>query len=29
MIDKNKMANILKLKPQQMIVVAQTVGYPK
>jgi SagB-type dehydrogenase family enzyme len=28
-IDKAKMAEIMKLKPQQMIMIAQTVGYPK
>ncbi len=28
-IDKTKMAEILKLKPQQLIIMAQTVGYPK
>lgn len=28
-IDKTKMAEILKLRPQQLIIMAQTVGYPK
>ena len=28
-IDKTKMAEILKLKPQQLVIMAQTVGYPK
>jgi SagB-type dehydrogenase family enzyme len=28
-IDKAKMAEIMKLKPEQMIIIAQTVGYPK
>jgi hypothetical protein len=28
-IDKTKMANILGLRPQQLIIMAQTVGYPK
>lgn len=28
-IDKTKMAEILKLKPEQLIIMAQTVGYPK
>jgi len=28
-IDRTKMANILGLRPQQLIIMAQTVGYPK
>lgn len=28
-IDRIKMANILGLRPQQLVVMAQTVGYPK
>jgi len=28
-IDKTKMANILGLRPQQLVILAQTVGYPK
>jgi SagB-type dehydrogenase family enzyme len=28
-IDKTKMAEILKLKPEQLVIMAQTVGYPK
>jgi SagB-type dehydrogenase family enzyme len=28
-IDKAQMADILKLRPQQLIIMAQTVGYPK
>jgi SagB-type dehydrogenase family enzyme len=28
-VDKTKMAEILKLKPQQLVIMAQTVGYPK
>jgi hypothetical protein len=28
-IDKTKMAEILKLRPQQLVILAQTVGYPK
>jgi SagB-type dehydrogenase family enzyme len=28
-IDKTKMAEILKLRPQQLVIMAQTVGYPK
>lgn len=28
-IDKTKMAGILKLQPHQLIIMAQTVGYPK
>jgi len=28
-IDKTKMAEILKLRPQQLVIMAQTIGYPK
>jgi len=28
-VDKAKMAGILKLRPEQLIIMAQTVGYPK
>ncbi|MGB2698469.1 MAG: SagB/ThcOx family dehydrogenase [Candidatus Zixiibacteriota bacterium] len=28
-IDKAQMADILKLRPQQLIIMAQTIGYPK
>ena len=28
-IDKTKMAGILKLQPQQLVIMSQTVGYPK
>lgn len=28
-VDKAKMAEILKLKPDQMVVLAETIGYPK
>lgn len=28
-IDKAQMADILKLRPEQLIIIAQTVGYPK
>jgi nitroreductase len=28
-IDKAQMAGILKLRPEQLIIMAQTVGYPK
>jgi SagB-type dehydrogenase family enzyme len=28
-LDTNKMAEILKLKPQQLVIMGQTIGYPK
>jgi SagB-type dehydrogenase family enzyme len=28
-IDKEKMAGILNLRPEQLVVIAQTIGYPK
>ncbi|MDD5529253.1 MAG: SagB/ThcOx family dehydrogenase [bacterium] len=28
-IDKEKIAGILKLRPEQLVVIAQTIGYPK
>jgi nitroreductase len=28
-IDMKKMAEILKLRPQQLVIIGQTIGYPK